>query len=1424
MEGKKMVCWFAGVLAIAMVISITAGGEDTTPPQTIITVEEPNWGILNQYVSSQTPIWINGTDDSSGVNATYYRIAFDGYEHPLNPNDGYCGNTNITYYNDKLWYVRYNNSVDFAPIYLHEECVHTIKYFSIDNATNVENVKTKTFYVDNTPPYSWIVVGDPNYKVNETYYYVKTSTNITILANDYYDGKECVVGNCTIWYRIYNNGWGEWQKGEAGVNVTFNFSQECEHYLEWYAVDALGNNESENGIHNVTFKVDNTPPSSTCEFGSPQSTSEGKTYITSNTPIYLNATDAGCLPGTYIIYYRINYSNSWTEWLHGNLNENITFTLNDLGIPWNEDCEHIIEYYAVDKLGNQQITQSETVYVDNTPPTISKSFEGAQYNQYITSQTTIYVNSTDAGLCPVGSVTLNVSIYSFGTGGWTYYETFVESGTATRSFTIPEECEHWINITAIDDLGNTAYHNETVYVDNTPPTISKSFEGPYYTNGTNQWITSQTKIYVNSTDSGTCRVRSVHLHVKVYNASTGQLIYDQWNNVTSGIARLNFNITEECEHWINITAIDDLGNTAYDNETVYVDNTPPSGTTIEFGQPEYDNWITSATNITLEEGNDGGICKCGIDKIYYRINGIEYEYTAPFTIPDECNHTIEYYAVDYLGNKEPINNITVRVDNTPPLVRKEIYGPFDEINGTYAVNFSTIIHIKNASDRGCDGGVGLEQVVYRIWNGTAWHPQSDGDSYCGNINITTIGGISWYVAINNAVNFTNITFHEECIHYLLIEAYDKLGNKYSDNETFAVDNSKPISWITIGEPRWDGNEYTAQNISTNTIVHLHGQDWGCLSRWKIKYKIDDEDWKEGGWFEVINLTFGSGNHTLEWFATDGVNEEVHHTHNFYVIKTPISNFSYTPSSITTSTIVVFIADEYKNPIINFTWNFGDGYNGYGGIITHHYTSPGMFNVTLTAKAFGGLLEESTTKSLTVIASHPDFYPPVANFKWYPESPYTIDEIEFIDLSYDTDEGGNEILSWLWYFGDGDISTEANPHHKYRENGTYTVTLYVWDDEGAVNWTSKYIVVNNTPPIADFNWNSAWYTVNFIDNSSDPDGHIVNWTWNFGDGNIGYDKNPQHTYSENGIYYVTLTVRDNDGAEASITKEIWVAIQSPVANFTIEPCCGIIGETIYFNSTSYDPDEDIINWTWDFGDGSIGYGEKTTHQYSAAGEYNVILTVTDTDGIKNSTNKTIKIYGRTSFTFTFYYGWNLITIPLTYEGNASDLASLITQKTGANVLAIARWNASRDMFEMWISYDESIDFPIEEGVGYFIYVQGNVTFTLEEHYPVLRVKVPLQARQIPPENMSETNWNLIGWFKYESMNVTQFLPYFVEKVTGINNTTGTQVSIWDAINQGYINYLPIPGWATFFNIEQGMGVFVWLRPIPEGSYWKDEQCP
>ncbi|MDD3492590.1 MAG: NosD domain-containing protein, partial [Candidatus Thermoplasmatota archaeon] len=150
------------------------------------------------------------------------------------------------------------------------------------------------------------------------------------------------------------------------------------------------------------------------------------------------------------------------------------------------------------------------------------------------------------------------------------------------------------------------------------------------------------------------------------------------------------------------------------------------------------------------------------------------------------------------------------------------------------------------------------------------------------------------------------------------------------------------------------------------------------------------------------------------------------------------------------------------------------------------------------------------------------------------------------------------------------------------------------------------------------------TITFIDLSVDVDGSIVNWTWDFGDGNTSYLPSPQHRYADNGTYPVTLTVTDNQGNTDLATRVLQVANVPPVVDFTWIPVSPTGLDVIQFTDNSTDRDGSIVNWTWDFGDGNVSYGPNVTHSYATDGSYTVTLTVTDDDGDAGSRQETVTV--------------------------------------------------------------------------------------------------------------------------------------------------------------------------------------------------------
>jgi PKD repeat protein len=177
---------------------------------------------------------------------------------------------------------------------------------------------------------------------------------------------------------------------------------------------------------------------------------------------------------------------------------------------------------------------------------------------------------------------------------------------------------------------------------------------------------------------------------------------------------------------------------------------------------------------------------------------------------------------------------------------------------------------------------------------------------------------------------------------------------------------------------------------------------------------------------------------------------------------------------------------------------------------------------------------------------------------------------------------------------------------------------------ADQWSVSRGAPTNAPPVAAFTSSTSTLTAALnATGSTDPDGSIASYSWNFGDGTTGTGATTSHIYPATGTYQVTLTVTDNGGAAASITKPVTVSAANvaPVAAFTSTTA----GLTVNVNGTgSADPDGSIASYAWNFGDGSTGTGSTATRSYAAAGTYAVTLTVTDDDGATNATSRQVTV--------------------------------------------------------------------------------------------------------------------------------------------------------------------------------------------------------
>ena len=250
----------------------------------------------------------------------------------------------------------------------------------------------------------------------------------------------------------------------------------------------------------------------------------------------------------------------------------------------------------------------------------------------------------------------------------------------------------------------------------------------------------------------------------------------------------------------------------------------------------------------------------------------------------------------------------------------------------------------------------------------------------------------------------------------------------------------------------------------------------------------------------------------------------------------------------------------------------------------------------------------------------------------------------------------EIVLYQWRFGDGERGQGAQVSHTYTlerglDSKEFTVCLTVVDDvqSRASDCTTATVergsLQPNQPPAADpggpyqeegfFNQANEFGATIELDGrgSSDPDGEIVDYSWDLGDGSTGDEARLLHFYDgdpqQDTTYEACLTVTDDDGADDTACTSVTILQQStpnqpPVAltddSLEVQGAFvnGAYGADVTLNGTeSFDPDGEIVDFHWDFGDGETGNSATVTHFYAGDPDQNTMyqacLTVTDDEG-------------------------------------------------------------------------------------------------------------------------------------------------------------------------------------------------------------------
>lgn len=253
----------------------------------------------------------------------------------------------------------------------------------------------------------------------------------------------------------------------------------------------------------------------------------------------------------------------------------------------------------------------------------------------------------------------------------------------------------------------------------------------------------------------------------------------------------------------------------------------------------------------------------------------------------------------------------------------------------------------------------------------------------------------------------------------------------------------------------------------------------------------------------------------------------------------------------------------------YFWQFGDGGSSTLQNPEHIFSEAGVFTVTLSQGSGGEVIG---TLTITV---YPD---PVIEITAEPVSGCSPLEVDFESLIAIDD--AIDIQSYLWSFGDGTSSAQANPMHTYTLGGTYTVSLQIKTSIGECDKTVIFpdlIAVNN--PSASFTISpsaSCEIPVDVTITNTSPDHAGTTYDWDFGNGQTfdGYDPGTV-TYNENGTYTISLTVTNADGCESMTTRVVTVGPPEIMVNIPDTIC---FGDTLFISNTT-----SSLFAQWNFGE-------------------------------------------------------------------------------------------------------------------------------------------------------------------------------------------------------------------------------------------------
>lgn len=495
------------------------------------------------------------------------------------------------------------------------------------------------------------------------------------------------------------------------------------------------------------------------------------------------------------------------------------------------------------------------------------------------------------------------------------------------------------------------------------------------------------------------------------------------------------------------------------------------------------------------------------------------------------------------------------------------------------------------------GGMNKDTIFLENHRGdiVRWEESSTGKAPWDNIAHTS-----------DSLVYTNLNSTN---YYRAVVKNNSCKTKYSGKVKITVDSPSKAGSIT------GSSEHCAENNQGMLTLTDHN---GTVLKWeKAGY---NKTWKTAYYSIPTELKYNNLSDTTFYrtIVQNGVcPKDTSQSAKISINPLPEVNFSADTAQLENKTHFDNLSSVKSGSMLNFSWDFDNGYSSNAREPVYQYPEPGTYHVNLQVRTDKGCLDSIKKKVKVKDKPNVEF-----NYSDICEG----DTVHFENKT--TIQAGN--ISYQWYFGDNESSDLENPSHQYEQHGSYRVKLIATTDEGVKDSITHTVDVYPRANL-DFSFANVCESqpAPFLNNSEIAEGSM-NFYWNFGDGQTSSALNPEHSYRDHGSYPVTLSSTSDHQCKDTIIKEIKVN-PKPTADFGLK---NVPYQTpSEFHDSSLVPEGNIQEWKWDFGDGNTSDERNPIHLYSSPGTYNADLTVMTDSGCTHSTSKNIKIYPLPDAKFT-----------------------------------------------------------------------------------------------------------------------------------------------------------------------------------------------